>query len=274
MKEIRTVFGVDFSGAALAGKTAWVAETAVEDGRLRLVTLQPLEHLAGAAERDPALAGLVRAVRASDDALWAMDFPFSVPLALEFGGWREQLDLVQAWEDGASAFGHHCLATSKRLTGIGHVRRRTDVDTKTPFDCYHYRIIYQTFFGMRAVLGPLAGDRETCVLPFEPQRRENARRIVVEACPSSTLKRLNLPHQNYKQPGGKPPDEKRKATRRLILKGLATHIEIGPSPRRRLMTNPGGDALDAVIAAVGGWHGFRADPPADPIYAREGRVFA
>ena len=33
-----------------------------------------------------------------------------------------------------------------------HIRRLTDREAKAPFDCYHYRIIHQTFYGMRDVL--------------------------------------------------------------------------------------------------------------------------
>jgi hypothetical protein len=57
---------------------------------------------------------------------------------------------------------------------------------------------------MRDVLGPLLRHRSTAILPFHYRRLAAARRVVVETCPSSTLKRLGLPHQNYKQPAGGP----------------------------------------------------------------------
>jgi hypothetical protein len=47
--------------------------------------------------------------------------------------------------------------------------------------------------------------------------------------------------------------------------------------RNRVIEQPGGDALDAVLAAVGAWHGYRdhdhAALHADPVYAREGFVY-
>jgi hypothetical protein len=100
--------------------------------------------------------------------------------------------------------------------------------------------------------------------------------VLVEACPASTLKRLGLPHQNYKQPGGGPLTLRRRRTRHLILDGLARHVALDPRQRRVLMRN-GGDALDAVLAAVGA---LRAWPACDhgqiarhPRYPREGRLY-
>ena len=282
---IQTVYGVDFSGAAKAGRNAWIAECRVADdaGRLRVARLDALEKWVGTADREPALAGLVELVRASDAALWAIDFPFGLPIELGFGDWPQQLDLVRRWDGGAYAFGLHCLETAKQRCERPHVRRVTDVEEKAPFDCYHYRIIYQTFHGMRDVLAPLEKDAATAVLPFQPRKRAAARRLVVEACPSSTLKRLKLPHQNYKQPAGGPLTAKRRATRRVLLADLRGRVEASETVWRRINRNPGGDALDAVVAAVGGWGGLRADDRAaaaaaaaarNPRYRREGMIFA
>jgi len=48
------------------------------------------------------------------------------------------------------------------------------------------------------VLRPLREERSTCVLPFDVARLDEAKRVVAEACPGSTLKRLGLPHSRYK----------------------------------------------------------------------------
>ena len=74
-----------------------------------------------------------------------------------------------------------------------------------PFDPYHYRIIYQTFFGMRDIAAPLWDDPRTSVLPFEADG--DAPRLVVEACPATSLHLMGLPHQNYKQAAGGPQEE-------------------------------------------------------------------
>jgi hypothetical protein len=99
----------------------------------------------------------------------------------------------------------------------------------------------------------------------------------VEACPSSTLKRLGLPHQNYKQPAGGPLSHRRRRTRRAILAGLARHVRISERHQRIIMRNPGGDALDALVGALGGaqaWAAADHDAIArHPRYRREGRLF-
>jgi hypothetical protein len=159
----------------------------------------------------------------------------------------------------------------------GARRRATDVEEKAPFDPYHYRIIYQTFYGMRDVLGPQRRLGQTAILPFQYRRLPWAERVVVEACPASTLKRLGLPHQNYKQPEGGRLTAIRLRTRRAILDGLAEHVLIGEGQRRVMMRNGGGDALDAAIAALGAARAWLVTDhrliARHPRFAREGRLY-
>ena len=277
-----TICGVDFSGAKQAGRNTWVARIEPA-GRsrptYRLAELACLEKLSGTAERGPALAHLVDRIAASDGALWALDFPFGFPVELwaPDSTWEDQLTYLELWGEGAYAAGLDCLRRARTLGGPLHIRRLTDHEAKAPFDAYHYRIIFQTFHGVRDVLGPLRLTRHTAILPFQYRRLATARRVLVEACPTSTLKRLGLPHYNYKQPDGGPLTRKRLRTRRAILDGLASHVRLDGRQRRRMMRNGGGDALDAVIAAVGAaqaWH--QADHSMiarHPRYPREGRLF-
>ena len=258
----RTVYGVDFSGAKLAGRNIWIATARVPENDaspLQLEELLPLEQLAGTAEREPALAHLVGLIRDSDQSLWGIDFPFGLPVEMfPEATWAGQLAHLQKWAEPANALGTWCVARARSIGREMHIRRVTDTYAKTPFDCYHYRIIYQTFHGMRDVLLPLSDTRATAILPFQYCRLPRARRVIVEACPSSTLKRLGLPYQNYKQPAGGPLTARRRDTRRTIVAGLRPLIEIPAHLLRRAMRNPGGDALDAIIAAVGTQQGFAA----------------
>ena len=100
---------------------------------------------------------------------------------------------------------------------------------------------------------------------------------MVECCPSSVLKRVGLPHQNYKQPAGGPLTAVRRRTRHLILAWLATEAVLPPTLVRRMMRNPGGDALDAVIAGVGAARAVAAADHAHirrhPRYRHEGRLY-
>jgi hypothetical protein len=278
------ICGVDFSGARQAGRNIWVARAEVVRRRrgracYRLAELHRLEKLCGTAERAPALEHLVGLIGASEGALWALDFPFGLPVEVMHPQkrWPEQFDFLHAWGEDAYGAGLECLRRARALGGPMHIRRLTDTEEKAPFDCYHYRIIYQTFFGMRDVLGPLRLLRDTAILPFQYRRLARARRVLVEACPTSTLKRLGLPHNNYKQPEGGPLTRKRRRTRCAILDGLAAHVAVGERHRRVMMRNGGGDALDAVIAALGAAHAWEAADhdgiARHPRYPREGRLF-
>jgi hypothetical protein len=279
-----TIHGVDFSGAKQAGRNIWLARLEPQRARrgtaaYRLAELACLEKLCGTAERDPVLAHLVGLIGSSRQALWALDFPFGLPLEILDPGtrWPAQLDLLRAWGDDAYGLGLECLRRARELGGPNHIRRLTDAEVKAPFDAYHYRIIYQTFHGMRDVLAPLARVRGTAILPFHYRRLASAERVVVEACPSSTLKRLGLPHQNYKQPAGGPLATRRRRTRHAILDGLAAVVSIGDATRRTIMRNGGGDALDAVIAAIGVAQAWAAADHREiarhPRYPREGRLY-
>ena len=98
-----TVYGVDFSGAKLAGRNTWIARLDRLPRRrqpsYRLTQLSRLEQLCGTAERRVALAHLVNLVRSSDGALWAMDFPFGLPVEVMGRGtrWTDQLEFLHSW---------------------------------------------------------------------------------------------------------------------------------------------------------------------------------
>jgi hypothetical protein len=145
------IYGVDFSGGRLAGRNIWLARLDAVNGRprtpaYRLTELACLEKLCGSAERAPALAALVRLIADSQQALWALDFPFGLPVEVMEPGcrWAAQLDFLRAWGEDAYGAGLECLRRARELGGPIHIRRLTDGEARAPFDCYHYRIIYQT----------------------------------------------------------------------------------------------------------------------------------
>jgi len=87
---------VDFSGARLAGRHAWLARierNARDDAPApyKLTWLARLDALCGVPEREPVLAHLVSQIAASHSALWALGFPFGLPLEVQpeaaTGGW-------------------------------------------------------------------------------------------------------------------------------------------------------------------------------------------
>ncbi|TWT98614.1 hypothetical protein Pla52n_51310 [Stieleria varia] len=292
--------GVDFSGAALSGKTAWCAQMrpigVCADGlpRLRLDSLDRLGRLAGEDRREAVCGYLVDRISGGEKTFWGCDFPFGLPIELQLGDWPSQLEHVAEFSRdqgfagiqgrssvGAKDYGRHLVKLTQQRVSTMHTRRDTDRETQTPFDCYHYRIIYQTYHGMKDVLAPLAGRSDVAVLPFQYERlrsRKPVSRLVVEACPSSTLKRLGLPHQRYKQSGGKPPEAIHKRTRQVILKTITRWVELTPYRRRVIMNDSGGDALDAVLAGLGSWQDWAAADhqhlAGHHRYPVEGRVYA
>lgn len=274
-----TVFGVDFSGAKLAGLNIWIARTRVIPGYPRLVleSLDRLGELSGTNAREPALTHLVRMILDSRQAVWGMDFPFALPIEIAGqDGLTSQIQWVSAYPGNAYEFGRDCVQIARRIGPRLHLRRTTDIETKTPFDCYHYRIICQTFHGMRDVLSRLSGKPGTVIWPFD--QSTTYERLVVETCPGSTLKRWGVPHHNYKQPTGGPLEPKRLRNRRIILERLKQTVDLSDAHVRKIQRNPGGDALDAVIAAAGTWESLNtADPETwqdHPRYRWEGKIFA
>lgn len=316
---LRRVCGVDFSGASKSGKTAWLAEFEADwsSGALQLVQLASLGKLAGSDDRTAVCRFLGEQISSSRATLWAMDFPFGLPVELGGEDWNTQLGMVENFEpedasgNPAAMFGRQLSTIARQVVSSGRIRRKTDIETSTPFDSYHYRIIYQTFHGMRDVLLPISKRAETAVLPFQYHRMPSARRIVVEACPSSFLKRWKLPHTRYKQSGGKPPTHVHRSNRLEILRGIDSLPKVFPAKgtscnqdssietdfsskdptkevpckigmsshrRRMIMQDSGGDALDAVLAGLGGWRSFHgtnhADVMRDSRYCFEGRVYS
>ena len=278
---IDTVYGVDFSGAKRAGETTWVAKLEPLVGHsLRLLDLSRMTRFSRSALRSDTMQALVRMIRESEGALWALNFPFGLPVeVMDDGcGWADQFDFLAEWGEDAWGASVECLRRALARGGPMHIRRLTDTQERTPFDAYHYRICYQTFYGMRDVLGPLRPVARTAILPFQYRRLPRALRVVVEACPASTLKRMGLPHQNFKQPEGGPLTRKRRRTRHAILAGLAGHVEIDASQRLRIMRDGGADGLDAVLAGVGAWRCWREYDHAaigrQSRYRREGRHYA
>ncbi|AMV23978.1 hypothetical protein VT84_06255 [Gemmata sp. SH-PL17] len=237
-------FGVDFSGARQAGDFIWVAELEPHPRppRLALTSLRPLSAICGTAERAPALAHLVGSILESERALWGFDFPFGLPVELFPKGtpWEEQFAFLSEWEDDAYGCGLECVRRATELLQRKHIRRASDTEARTPFDTFHYRLIYQTFFGMRDVVNPLRRAACTAVLPFQYRKLARAKRVVVECCPGSVLKLLGVPHQNYKQPKGGPLTRVRRATRHAILEWLEGAVRVGDRFRRVIMRNPGG----------------------------------
>ena len=263
------IAGVDFSGARNAGKLIWIASGVVADNALRLETCFPAAELPGSgADRELALPALVKFLSQETETVVGLDFPFGLPAPLV----REK-----SWEDFIAAFpGNHASADAFRescMTAANgrELKRRTDVETKTPFSAYNLRLYRQTHAGIRNILHPLITQDLARAIPTQPPA--NGKPVLAEACPASLLKAENL------YPSYKGPSAEAAGARESILKGLISrNLMQRPAPALRgiLLENKGGDALDAVIAAIIAIRA-RNDPtslrPRDSLEAIETRVF-
>lgn len=265
----QAVCGVDFSGAAAAGRAAWVAEGEVADGCLFIDHCIPIAELPNSGpQRDQCLPALCAYIAKSRACAVGLDFPFSVPRALiRDRTWEEYIRRFPERFTSPDAFRTHC----RQATEGKELMRRTDLEARTPFASYNLRIYRQTFFGIRDILHPLVTGRHVCVLPMQPLQPDRA--WLMEVCPASSLKRLDL-YTAYKGRGTDKQD-----TRSRILNALegSGALHLAPECRDTIEKDTGGDALDSVIAALATFAALKTEPafPVDPEtdYAVEGYVY-
>ncbi len=81
----------------------------------------------------------------------------------------------------------------------------------------------------------------------------------------------------YKQAGVKPLTAEKIAVRKTILATVEKIVEVTAAQRKVMLANPGGDALDSLLAAVGVFQVTMQDDhqviAKHPRYRREGRVY-
>ncbi|SFL02037.1 Protein of unknown function [Halogranum rubrum] len=279
------VYGVDFSGAADAGHSIWVSEGVVDDvevdedegltGRgLRIVDCRPAtEWFDESADREeilPALAAFLGEL--GGGVAVGLDFPFGLP---------NQLVNVDTWETFLYRFPgcfsspddlrQRCTERAE-LLGDGQksqLFRATDkpLSALSPYDL---RLQSQTFYGIRDVLRPLVISDSVRVHPM--QRPSPEKPSLLEVYPAGVLDELGLHHTKYKD-----GSEEGRTRREEILTGLAdAGITIDGDVRQRAITDDDGDALDAIVAAVGTYRNTR-DPSTlyttDECRAIEGYIY-
>lgn len=264
------IIGIDFSGAADAGKRIWIAVCHAENNRLKVKECYPARDLQSSAERDISLRTLGRFITDQGACICGIDFPFGLPRSpLTETNWEEFIinfsNRYQCPED----FRQKCFDDN----GGHECRRATDHEAKTPLSPYNWRLFRQTFFGIRDLLAPIVKAKSACILPM--QRPLPGRTWLIEVCPASTLKRLGL-YDSYHYKGRKEGkrDVRAGLLRRLEAKGDLQMAE--QHLKSTLVENSGGDALDSVIAAIATLRALRNPndlySTVDP-YGLEGRVY-
>ena len=183
-----------------------------------------------------------------NDAVIGCDFPFSLP----FGAAAEpdRHGFARGFLERYPSAPQFRAAMRQRYANatVKEPRRKTDGATEaaTPWNPWNIRLYWQTHAGIGSVLAPLIG--RAAIAPFDAAIP--GKPLIVETCPASSLKALGLyrKHSSYK--GRK---DACRVARSALLNALLHRklVTVEPSLRARIVDDSGGDALDAVIAALG-----------------------
>lgn len=238
-----TIIGVDFSGAgegSIVGKT-WFTKGRLDGDALSIDDCDSVS-------RDR-LEELLRTL--PDEAVAAIDFPFSVPLAF-----AEQLGYVQGempalWDTLKETELDEFKRQSKPFAEF---LRIGDLPHSNAQPCLHYGrpiMVNMTLCGMQ-MLHRLYRTGRFEVPPL-PSLAPNLP-VLLEVMPGAALKAFRLPCTNYKD--GKPGTDRqnRRETRIEILSKIESHSGVRlPNLHAtwdKCVENAGGDALDSVVAAT------------------------
>lgn len=265
------LYGVDFSGARDAGAKIWIAEATRRPDGLTVTRLFPGKDLPGSGVAlEVCLPALRRFVAEKRGCAFGFDFPFA--LADAATGARPWLEFARSFVGtypDAAAF----RATCRAATGGKEPKRKTDEVAQVPFNAWNLRCYRQTYVGLAGLIAPLVTAREAVVLPMQPP--EGDLPWLLEICPASTLKWRQLYQASYK---GR--NDAQRLARVRILQELYRHeglILADPAIAERAIANPGGDALDAVIAACTTARAvrdpFRLDDRCQALHPSEGYIY-
>lgn len=231
---MQEILGIDFSGAALAGRKIWVSRATLQNDILHFEELKRGAALPESdEERDVVFPALVKWIASFEGALCGMDFPFALSAESVGDNWRSWLQMEVVPCPDADTFRAH----------FPDERRHCDIQAKTPLSPLNKRLYRQTFHGLRDVIWPLL-QRGALALPFNAMH-EGAL-CLLEICPASLLKKENL-YLSYKGQSAA-----QQANRELIWDEMQKRSSFqAPSAFREVATNDyEGDALDAVLAAI------------------------
>ncbi|MDN3514317.1 MAG: hypothetical protein NG747_07950 [Candidatus Brocadia sp.] len=266
---LQRVYGIDFSGAANAGKKIWITGGVIEKGALRIKDCYQAEALPGSGnERDKCMAALRDFIMKERTGAFGLDFPFGLPRSMV-----KEKD----WEDFILSFPRHYPSAeefrkaSYKTSGGSELKRITDRECQTPFFPYNLRLYRQTYFGICEVLAPLVRSHSVCVLPM--QKAIPGRPWLLEVCPASTLKQEHL-YFPYK---GRTKSHDTARTHILEWIEESCAMSLPRTMRLTILRDHYGDALDSVIAAFAIFRALRDQATIatidDDAYLIEGYVY-
>jgi Protein of unknown function (DUF429) len=262
----KRILGVDFSGASDAGRKIWIAEGRVSSaGALTLIDLTPACELQGGGTApEIAISALARHIVREPGTVVGCDFPFTLPRRLiEEPSW---VDFVAAFP---KRFGDPDAfrAWALRKAGGRELRRDADRAASTPFNSYNLRIYRQTWWGIAHLLHPLIAAGAAIAIPYQSRARKPLPTFI-EACPACALKAIAL-YRPYKGRTDAHRRQRRVLLDRLVADGFLDAPALTIS--QRLIDDPGGDAIDATLAALVAAAAELA--PKAPVDAIEGEIY-
>lgn len=239
---IDRVIGIDFSGAKDAGKSVWLTQAVIAGRRLRIESCAAAAELPNSSvTRNKCLPALVDFIAGQRATVVGCDFPFSLPASMvDAANWRDFTAGFGKRYASAEGFMSDC----RRRANGRELKRDCDRQSRVPFAAYNLRIYRQTFYGIRDFLAPLVRAGAALVLPMD--RPSLGRPWIVETCPASTLKSVNL-YPSYKGAGEQPKNARQAIVDGLIGRGMMPRLPV--DIHRVAIDNKGGDALDSLIAA-------------------------
>jgi hypothetical protein len=267
------IIGIDFSGARDAGARVWIAEAVADrEGPLRVINCIKGEELPGSGRgREACLVALTAFLAEAGQAAIGLDFPFGLPLPLvQADTWTQFVVDFPERFPSVQDFRETCI---RETCGKEH-KRATDREARTPFSPYNLRLFRQTYYGLRMLVHPLIQNNRARAIPMQPPAR--GKPILLEICPATTLKRDPRGRDLYQPYKGR--GDLRRRQRETILGHFEGNGRVAfetPAIRERLLADPGGDALDSVLAAIGTRKGITEPPdhPITPVHRLEGYVF-
>ena len=279
------VFGVDFSGAQDAGRKIWIAGGRIDGDRLRIDWCAQAADLHGSGvAREVAYPAVYRLVAGSGISAFGFDFPFSLSQrAIRHATWEafaltfaRAYPTPEAFRAQMQALGSDAATIAQADTPglrIGHetiLKRRTDIDAKTPFAPHNERLYRQTYYGIRDLLSLLVRYNRARILPM--QDPVVGVPWVIEICPASTLKSRAL-YIPYKRGEMAARDHRGRVLAALEKAGVVIDRQ---QVRAKVLADDRGDALDSVLGAYAVWRALQNPwslAPHDDQERIEGRVY-
>ena len=148
--KIKTVYGIDFSGAVDAGKKIWISKGVIKGKKFQIVECYSANELPGSANhRDQCLKSVRDFIKNAGPSVFGMDFAFGLPAKLvKEKSWQLFAEKFAMRYPTHDDFRKKCRAYENEV----ELKRVTDIETKTPFSPYNLRMYRQTYFGIRYIL--------------------------------------------------------------------------------------------------------------------------